>query len=72
MNMLEDSDVLVCEQYQNVPIHTKVNRVKPTKGIQNQELLNNKEVSPPRISLFCLICTIFSVFMLPMSQRVSS
>ncbi|XP_066355561.1 uncharacterized protein [Miscanthus floridulus] len=40
MNMLEDADVLVCGQYQNGLTHTKV---KPTKGIQNQELLNNKE-----------------------------
>jgi hypothetical protein len=46
MNTLEDVDVLVCGQYQNGLTHTKV---KPTKGIQNQELLNNKEVSPPII-----------------------
>jgi hypothetical protein len=46
MNILEDADVLVCGQYQNGPTHTKV---KPTKEIQNQELLNDKEVSPPMI-----------------------
>lgn len=46
MNMLKDADVLVCGQYQNGPTHAKL---KPTKGIQNQELLNDKEVSPPII-----------------------
>jgi hypothetical protein len=49
MNLLEDANFLVYGRYQNGPTHTKVKRVKPTKGIQNQELLNNKEMSLPRI-----------------------
>jgi hypothetical protein len=49
MNLLEDENFLVYGRYHNSPTHTKVKRVKPTKGIQNQELLNNKEMSLPRI-----------------------
>ncbi|XP_062186910.1 uncharacterized protein LOC133890527 isoform X2 [Phragmites australis] len=43
MSMLEDADILVCDEHQINPTGTDVNEVESTKGIQNQELLDNKE-----------------------------
>ncbi|XP_062190501.1 uncharacterized protein LOC133893490 isoform X2 [Phragmites australis] len=43
MNMSEDADIDVRGEYQIDPAGTEVNEVESTKGIQNQELSDNKE-----------------------------
>ena len=47
MNLPNEANVLVCGENQINSTGTDVFEVKSTNGIQNQELLDNKEVSLP-------------------------
>lgn len=52
---LPNEDVLVCGEYQINSTGAEVIEVKSTNGIQNQELLDNKDVSLPAKLTFCLM-----------------
>ena len=47
MNMSEDVDIPIYNEYQIDPTANEVNDVESTKRLQNQEPLDNKEVSLP-------------------------
>lgn len=48
MNLPNEADALVCDEHQIDSTGTEVPEVKSSSVIQNQELLDNKEVSLPQ------------------------
>jgi len=54
MNMSEDAGIPDCSKHQIDPTGIEVNEVGSTKNLQNQELLDNKEVCLPANLTFLL------------------